>query len=141
MFLKTSLLASCSLLRFEDRVTLDVNPVGCLRRDVAAKAVFFKVSCDLVIGGVGLEKCPSPSIPPQRIAGMASFFVFDHHEPHFRSRGPMYVPGRHFPVICCIDFFNQDGSLSKLPVFAVVLSRARRCVCVVQLSVTVEIDD
>src|SRR6478672_10270116 len=104
MFLKTSFLTSCSLLRFEDRVALDVNPVCRLSRDVAAKAVFFEVSCDLLIGRVGLEERPSPSIAPQRIAGMASFLVFDHHEPDFGSRSPMYVPGRQFPVISCIDF-------------------------------------
>src|SRR6201997_2868391 len=107
---------------------------------MTAQAVFFVVRCDLLIGGVGFEQCPSPSITPQRIAGIASLFVFDHDEPHFRSRSPMCVPRRQLGVISCKDLLHQYGSIRELSSLAVILSCARRCVRVVHLGVVVEID-
>src|SRR4030095_8290860 len=132
-FSKTSFVASCCLLRGENRITLDINPVCCLRRDVAAQGIYFEVSCDLFIGRIGFEKGPSPAVTPERIAGIASFFVFDHDEPHFGSRGPMPLPGRQCAVIGPEDFFDEYGSIRELASLAVILSRARRSVGVVAL--------
>src|SRR5262249_4781965 len=56
---------TCCSLRAENRITLDVNPVGVLCRDVAAEAVFLEVSGNLRIGRVGLEKRPSPPVAPE----------------------------------------------------------------------------
>src|SRR5688572_7337633 len=124
-FSKTSFVVSCCLLLGENWITLDINPVCCLRRDVAAQAISLVVSCDLLIGRIGFEKGPSPAVTPERIAGIASFFVFDHDEPLYRSRCPMRVPGRQFAVIGPEDFFDEHGSIRKLASLAVILSRAR----------------
>src|SRR6267143_3366593 len=107
---------------------------------MTAQTVFFVVSCDLLIGCVGFEECPSPSITPQRIAGIASLVVFDHDEPHFCSRSPMCVPGCQLRVISGKYLFHQYGSVRELSSLAVILSCARRCVRVVHLGVVVDID-
>ncbi len=52
----------------------------------------------------------------------------------------MCVPGRHLSVISCKDLFHQYCSVCKLPILAVVLSRAWQRVGVVHLGVVVEID-
>src|SRR5262247_211656 len=124
-FSKTSFVTSYCLLRRENGITLDIDPVCCLCRDVAAQTIFFVVSCDLLIGRIGFEKGPSPAVAPERIAGIASFFVFDHDEPLFRSRGPMRVPSRQCAVIGPEDFFDEYGSIRELASLAVILSRAR----------------
>src|SRR5580700_7455629 len=128
------------LFRFENRVTLYVHPVGGLRWNMTAQAVFFVVRCHLLIGGVGFEECPSPSISPQRIAGIATLLVFDHDEPHFGLRSPMCVPGRQLRMVSCKDFFHQYSSVRELSILAVILSCARRRVRVVHLGVVVQID-
>src|SRR6266508_4377039 len=74
-FSKTTFATSCGLLRGENWITLNIDPVCCLCRDVAAQAIFFVVSCDLFIGRVGFEKGPSPAVTPERITGITSFFV------------------------------------------------------------------
>src|SRR4030095_11485669 len=132
-FPKTTFVASCGLLRDENWITPDIDPVCCLGRDVAAQAISFVVSCHLLIGRIGFEKGPSPAVAPKRIAGIASFFVFDHYEPLFRSRGPMRVPSRQFAVIGPEDFFDEHRSIRELASLAVILSRARRSVGVVAL--------
>src|SRR5580658_6100347 len=107
---------------------------------MTAQAVFFVVRCDLLIGGVGFEECPSPSISPERVIGVPILVVFDHDEPHLRCCSPMCVPGGQLRVISCKDFFHQYGSVSELSSLAVILSCAWRRVRVVHLGVVVEID-
>src|SRR5258708_7589784 len=51
----------------------------------------------------------------------------------------MRVPGRHLSVTSCKDLFHQYGSIREFSILAVILSRARRRVRVVQLGVAVEI--
>ena len=47
---------------------MDIDPVRILCRDTTAQAVFLVVSRDLLIGSIGFEKRPSPSVTPERIA-------------------------------------------------------------------------
>src|SRR4029077_11823114 len=107
---------------------------------MTTQAVFFEVSCDLLIGCVGFEECPSPSITPKWVVGKPIFFVLDHDEPHIRCRSPMCVPGRQLRMIGCKGLFHQYGSVGELSSLAVILSCAWRCVRVVHLGVVVEID-
>src|SRR5580658_2131838 len=107
---------------------------------MTAQTVFLVVRCDLLIGCVGFEECPSPSIAPERVIGVPVLVVFDHDEPHFRCCSPMCVPGGQLRVISCKDLFHQYGSVREFSILAVVLSCAWRCVRVVHLGVVVEID-
>src|SRR5215468_4572000 len=102
---------------------------------MTTQAVLLVVSCDLLIGCIRLVQSPAPSIAPQWIAGIASFFVFDHDEPYLCPFSPMHIAGRHLTMVSSEIFFDQDGSICKLSILAVVLSRARRCVRVVQVGV------
>src|SRR6267378_7991919 len=122
-FRKSAPVASRCSLGGKNWITLDVDPVRRPGRDVATQAVLLVVRRDLLVGRIGLEKRPSPSIAPQWIAGVASFFVFDHDEPHFRSGSPMRVSGRHLGVIGSQDLFHQNSSIGKLSVLAVILGR------------------
>src|SRR5262249_33971807 len=54
-------------LRLKNRITLHVYPVGRLSWDVTLNAVFFVVGRHLLIGCIGFEERPSPSIAPQRV--------------------------------------------------------------------------
>src|SRR5262245_50563973 len=102
---------------------------------MTAQAILLVVSCNLLVGGIRLVQRPAPSIAPQGIAGIASFFVFHHDEPYLCPLGPMHIAGRHLTVLASENFFDQDGSICKLSILAVVLSRARHCVRVVHLGV------
>src|SRR5215471_10068221 len=113
------------LLCLENRITLDVNPVGRARWEMAALAVFCEGSCDLLIGCVAFVKRPSPTLSPKRIAREPSFLVLDHDEPHFRSLCPMSLPSRQETVIGPKDFLDEHGSIRKLASLAVMLSGAR----------------
>src|SRR5262249_28278102 len=104
--LETSFSRVVCLLRFEDRVTLYVHPVGWLRWKMPTQAVFFLIRCYPLSRRIGFVQGPSPSITPQRIAGIASLVVLDHDEPHFRSRSPMCVPRRQLRVIGRKDLFH-----------------------------------
>ena len=105
---------------------------------MTAQAVLFEAGSDLLIGRVGFEKCPSPSITPQRVIGEPILGVLDHHEPHYGLiRSPTGVTCRHLRVIGCERFFNEYGSIGELAVFSVILSRARRGIGHVHFSVTV----
>src|SRR5262245_46333877 len=108
---------------------------------MTAQAVFLVINRHLLVGRVRLVERPSPSISPQRIASIASFFVFDHDEPHLCSRGPMCVPSCQLRVIASEDLFYQHGSISKLSILAVILGRARRRVREMHLNITAEISD
>src|SRR5262245_3601007 len=100
---------------------------------MTTQAVLLVVSCNLLIGCIRLVQRPAPSIAPQWIAGIASFFVFHHDEPYLCPFGPMHLAGRHLTVLGSENFFNQDGSICKLSILAVVLSCPRRCVRVVHV--------
>src|SRR5215472_15259011 len=116
------------LFRFENRVALHVYPVGGLSGNMTTLAVLLVVSRDLLIGCVGLEKCPSPSITPERVVRKAVLIVLDHDEPHFGFRGPMCITGRHRAMISSKDFLHQNRSIRELPVLSVVLGGTWRCV-------------
>src|SRR5215510_2486413 len=102
---------------------------------MTTQAVLLVVSCNLLIGCIRLVQRPAPSIAPQWIAGIASFFVFHHDEPYLCPFGPMHIAGRHLTVVSSENFFDQDGSICKLSILAVVLGRARQCVGVVHIGV------
>jgi hypothetical protein len=105
---------------------------------MTAEAVLFEAGCDLLIGRIGFEKCPSPSITPQRVIGEPIFGVLDHHEPHYGLiRSPTGVACRHLGVIGRERFFNEYGSIGELAIFSEILSRARRSIGNVHFSVTV----
>src|SRR5258708_36576006 len=108
----------------ENWITLDVDPICRLRRDMAAQAVFLVVRRDLLVRRVGLEEGPSPTVTPKWIAWVASFCILDHHEPDFRSGGPARVPSRHLCVIGSEDLFHQYGSIRVFSSLAVRLSGA-----------------
>src|SRR6266853_3593972 len=133
LFRKSVRVASCCSLGGENWIALHVDPIRRSCGDVAAQAVFLVVRCDLLVGRVGLEQRPSPSITPQRVAGIASLFAFDHDEPHLCSRGPMCVTRCHLSVVGSEDLFDQDGTVRKLPILSVILSRTGRGVGEVHL--------
>src|SRR5436853_6168965 len=96
---------------------------------MTAEAVLFEAGCDLLIGRIGFEKCPSPSITPQRVIGEPILGVLDHHEPHYGLiRSPTGVTCCHVGVIGRERVFNQYGPIGELAGLSVVLSRARRSV-------------
>src|SRR5262245_23035104 len=129
------------LFRSQHWIALHVDPVCFLRRNVAAKTVLFVVSCNLLIRRVPIEECPTSSISPHRIAGVATFAVFDHYEPNLPSRSPMGVARRQLTVIAAEDFFDQHSAIGKLSILAVVLSGTWRRVRVVHLDVAIQISD
>ena len=105
---------------------------------MTAQALLFVAGCDLLIGRIGFEKCPSPSITPQRVIGEPILGVLDHHEPHYGLiRSPTGVTCCHLGVIGRERFFNEYGSIGELAVFSVILSRARRSIGGVHFSFTV----
>src|SRR6266481_639399 len=126
LFRKSVRIASSCSLGGENWIPLHVDPIRRSCGDVAAQAVFLEVRCDLLVGRVGFEQRPSPSITPQRVVGIASFFVFDHDEPNLCSRGPMCVTRRHLSVVGPEDFFDEDGAVGKLPILSVMLGRTGR---------------
>lgn len=77
--------------------------------------------------------------PDSGLLGNRFLSFCDHHEPHFRSRSPMCVPGRHLGMIGRKDLFHKYASIRELPRLAVILSSPRRCVRVVHLGGVVEI--
>ncbi len=95
---------------------------------MAAQAVFLVVRGDLFVGRIGFEEGPSPAVTPKWVAWVASFCVLDHHEPDFRSGGPMRVPSRHSCVIRSEDLFHQYGPVWVLASLPKVLSGAGRSV-------------
>jgi hypothetical protein len=85
---------------------LYVYPVGGLTWNMTAQAVLFEAGCDLLIGRIGFEKCPSPSITPQRVIREPILGVLDHHELHYGLiRSPTCVACRHLGVIGRERFF------------------------------------
>src|SRR5262245_51548132 len=102
---------------------------------MTTQTILLVVSCNLLIGCIRLVQRPAPSIAPQWITGIASFFVFHHDEPYLCPFGPMHIAGRHLTMVGSENFFHEDGSVCKLSILAVVLSRARRCVSVMHLGV------
>src|SRR5216683_4893060 len=96
-------------------------------------AIFLEVSRHLLVGCVGLEECPSPSIAPQTTIWESVLFVLDHHEPLDHCRGPIRITCGHLSVISSVDFFYQYGSICKLSILPVILRRSRRRVDHVQL--------
>src|SRR5579864_3324229 len=112
----------------EHRITLNVDPICRLSRDMAALAVFLVISRDLLVRRVGFEESPSPTVTPKWVAWVASFCILDHHEPDFRSGGPMRVPSCHSCVIGSEDLFHQYGSVCVLGSLPKVISGAGRSV-------------
>src|SRR5579884_84420 len=104
---------------------------------MTAQAVLFEAGCDLLVGCIGFEKCPSPSITPQRVIGEPTLGVLDHHEPDDGIRSPTRVTRRKFGVIGHECFFNEYGSIGELAVLSVILSRTRRSVGNVHFSVAI----
>src|SRR5262249_5900998 len=98
-FRNSASFTSCCLLCGENRITLDVNPVCRLGGDVTPHAVFLVIDRHLLVGRVGLEECPSPSITPQWVIGISILVILDHDEPHLCSRGPMGIAGSQLSVI------------------------------------------
>ena len=67
---------------------------------MTAQAVLFEAGRDLLIGRIGFENCPSPSITPQRVIGEPILGAVDHHEPHYGLiRSPRCAACRHLGVI------------------------------------------
>lgn len=87
---------------------MDVDPIRRPRGNVASEAVFLIVGCHLLIGRIGLEQCPSPTVTLERTVGVPTFFVLDQYEPDFRPRGPMRVAGGHLCVIRAEHFLDQN---------------------------------
>ena len=84
---------------------------------MTAEAVLFEAGCNLLVGRIGFEKCPSPSITPQRVIGEPILGVLDHHEPHYGLiRSPTGVTCRQLGVIGRERFFNEYGSIGELAV-------------------------
>src|ERR1700757_1921010 len=105
---------------------------------MTAETVLFEAGCDLLIRRIGFEKCPSPSITPQRVIWEPIFGVLDHHKPHYGViRSPTCVACRHLGMIGRERFFDEYGSIGKLAVFSVILSRSRRSIGDVHFSVTI----
>src|SRR5258708_28260083 len=96
-------------------------------------AMCLEVIRHLLVGCVGLEECPSPSIAPQTTIWESVLFVLDHHEPLNHCRSPIRITCGHLSVISCENFFYQYGSISKLSILPEILRRARRRVHHVQL--------
>src|SRR5215813_3014232 len=118
----------CCLLRGDNRISLDVHPIGTSCWDVTPQAIFFVVSRYLLVRGVGLEQRPRPSIAPERVPRVASFFVLDHHEPDLRARGPVRVACGHLSVIASKYFLHENRSVSELSGLTIDFSGAGRCV-------------
>jgi len=105
---------------------------------MTAQAVLFEAGCDLLVGRISFEKCPSPSITPQRVIGEPILGVLDHHEPHDGLiRSPTCVACRQLGVIGRERFFNEYGPIGKLTVFSVILGRTRRSIGDMHFSVTI----
>src|SRR5512147_2057563 len=104
---------------------------------MTAKAILFVAGCDLLIRRIGFEKCPAPSITPQRVIREPVLGVLDHHEPDDGVRSPMRITSRKVGVIGHECFFNEYGSIGELAVLSIILSRTRRSVGNVHFSVTV----
>ena len=65
----------------KDWVTFDVQPVGGLRRGVAAQTFLAIVERLGLVRAPFVEPCPAPPVTPKRIARVAAAIVFHHHEP------------------------------------------------------------
>src|SRR5260370_36819608 len=89
-------------------------------------AIFLEVSRHLLVGCVGLEECPSPSIAPQTTLCESVLFVLDHYEPLNHCLSPIRITCGHLPVISCENSFYQYGSTCKLSILPLLLTRARR---------------
>src|SRR5581483_8906419 len=104
---------------------------------MTAQAVLFVAGCDLLVGRIGLEKCPTPSITPQRVIREPMLGVLDHHEPDDGVRSPTRITCREFGVIGHEGIFNEYGPIGELAVLSVVLSRTRRSVGNMHFSVAI----
>src|SRR3954465_2975826 len=104
---------------------------------MTAEAIFFEARCDLFIGRIGFEECPSPSIAPQRVIWEPIFGILDHYEPHNGVLRPARLPRRPLGMVSRERFFDEHSSIGELPVLSVILSRARRRIGDVHLSFTV----
>src|SRR5437763_9292708 len=104
---------------------------------MTAEAILFVVGCDLLIGRIGFEKGPAPSITPQRVIGELMLGVLDHHEPDDGIRSPTRITCRKFGVIGHECFFNKYGSIGELAVLSIILSRTGRSVGNVHFSVAI----
>src|SRR5258708_31391908 len=74
---------SLSLLRLQNRIALDVDPVVCFCGLVATQAILLIISCNLRAGCIGLEECPTPPISPQGVVWVAAFCILDQDKPDF----------------------------------------------------------
>src|SRR4029453_16063594 len=120
-------------LHTEHWIAVHVNPVGVFRRNVAAEAVFLEIRGYLLVWGIGLVKCPAPTVSPKGITAETSLVVFDHHEPLYRALSPVGVASRQLRVIGPKNLLHQDGSVGKLLVLAIELCGPRRRVGEVHL--------
>src|SRR5437762_7519841 len=78
---------------------------------MTAQTVLFEAGSNLLIRRIGFEKCPSPSITPQRVIGEPILGVLDHHEPRYGLiRSPTWVACRHLGVIGRERFFVRRKS-------------------------------
>src|SRR5438445_6770743 len=80
-FRKSASVASRCSLGGKNWITLDVDPVRGSCGNVAAQAIFLVVRWNLLVGRIGLEKLPSPSIGQHRIVVIASFLLIISNAP------------------------------------------------------------
>src|SRR5215471_17033384 len=112
----------------QDGISVNVNPVGGLRGDVAPQAI------GVVVGRGGLERLvrveprPSPPVAPQRVAGVCALAVFHHDEPALELVGMAYCAGGHLVGRGLEDLFHQNGAVREVPRLSVGVDRPWRCV-------------
>jgi hypothetical protein len=116
------------LLVTQDGVSVRVNPIGGLGGHVASLAI------GMVVGRGGLERLvrveprPSPSVAPQRVAGVRSLAVSHHDEPALELVGVAYCAGGHLVRRGREDLFHQNGAVREVPRLPVGVDCARGCV-------------
>src|SRR6185437_4333366 len=96
-------------LCFQRRIALGVNPVGRLRRRMAAQAIRFVIDGCRFGGIAGVEPRPAPSVSPQLALGMALVCVANHDEPAFKRLCMADRTGGHWCRVSPIDLFHQDS--------------------------------
>src|SRR5215470_5553947 len=79
----------------QNGISVNVNPVGGLRGDVAPQAIGVVVGRGSLERLVRVEPRPSPPVAPQRVAGVRSLAVFHHDEPALELVGVAYCTGGH----------------------------------------------
>src|SRR5581483_6496844 len=122
-----------SYVLMENRITLDVNPVVRFCGYMATQAILLVISCDLLIGCVGLKKRPTPTVAPERVVWVAALCVLDQDKPHFCIGSPVSISSAQLRVVRSEDLLHQHSAVSELTILPIVFGSSRRGPGVVQL--------